>query len=729
MAIKNTAATTQTATISCIAEKSTPTQRQVQLAAGGWALVQPCGGSSSSAVGLIGDVLASPSPDAADLGAFGISVNGSGKPGSLAAFGFSWRATGKRATLSSQNFLDAGSFRSANTVFTGVPVGAANYLPGEVFTPQVAVTNFGARPANVTVLFSRTGGSGPEASTIARASVPAMRSQTIALPPLNGDPELRNSFIVQSDAPPGALVASQASVGSSGFGLVEQIGKDQQMTANGGGHPWDLTDGRDAVLLLFNHSQVAKYFNVKISSGQVLWQQAWQLAPMETRAVSIRELISGQVRDQDGSVLPQTLEQGEVGWFTPNPAEGKGRLMQIDPASQTVAGITRVARNFSCGYYYILCGAYLYVDSMSFADGTASSPDYLGQIIPEICTNGGNGGCAGQSSSHSGLGYTYSWVSNTPTIATVYGSTTSSTATFWGQGPGTGSAIGYVASEGCQFGGAGSTNVTQATVTAANVATDTITVVLAGPSGSSGNLVVNLVGSPTNYQIVSKIEGPGTYDFTFSRPSLPVSDFSSVAATWAVSGAQATGSMNVAFYALGSTRFSTYNVPYESQCSGASATSYIFTNWSGSVCTYKTATLNSEFMGQASLNGTGVSASNGTLKAAAALNYCELPPGGTQGNSGNTFYAVSSITGSCNVSLSGGTSLATNPSPNPGNTWHCGDQVLLVTSNDTVNSTKTVQDACPGCSTPGHIDTFSSSQACKARSLNDYGTFTAIRLR
>jgi hypothetical protein len=39
--------------------------------------------------------------------------------------------------LSSQNFVDAGTFPSGNTVFTGVPVGAATYLPGAFFTPQL----------------------------------------------------------------------------------------------------------------------------------------------------------------------------------------------------------------------------------------------------------------------------------------------------------------------------------------------------------------------------------------------------------------------------------------------------------------------------------------------------------------------------------------------------------------------------------------------------------------
>ena len=237
VALLNTASAAQIATIACITEKGAATRQQVQLAAGGWALLQACTNSSNASVGLIDAALAFPAQALADLGAFGLSVAGSGQPGSLAAFGFSWRGAARGALLSSQNFVDAGTFRSGNTVFTGVPVGAANYLPGALFTPQVAVANFGAKPADATVLFSRTSDSGPEASAVATVSIPAMSAQTIALPPLTGDPGLRNSFIVQSDAAPGTLFASLAAVGAPGFGLVEQIGKDQLAMANGGGHP------------------------------------------------------------------------------------------------------------------------------------------------------------------------------------------------------------------------------------------------------------------------------------------------------------------------------------------------------------------------------------------------------------------------------------------------------------------------------------------------------------
>jgi len=180
------------------------------------------------------------------------------------------------------------------------------------------------------------------------------------------------------------------------------------------------------VLLLFNHSAVAKYFNVNIGNGGVLWQQSWQLAPMESRAISVRDLIASQAKDRNGMVLPASLEQGEISWFTPNPSEGKGRLLQIDSSSQLAAGNRRVARNFSCGYNLVLCGAYLQTSSISFADGTASSPLSLGPVVPMICTAFSPTACTGQSYSQGGSGYTYNWQSNNTSIATVYGSTTSS---------------------------------------------------------------------------------------------------------------------------------------------------------------------------------------------------------------------------------------------------------------------------------------------------------------
>jgi hypothetical protein len=496
LAIKNTGAAAQTATISCIAEKGGVTQQQVQLAAGGSALVRACTNSVSSAVGLLPSILATAALAAVQPVAFGISVAGSGQPGSLAVFGFSWRSTSRGGMISSQNFVDAGLAQSGNTVFTGVPVGSSNYLPGAVFAPEVAVTNFGTKAVNATVLFARTDASGVTTTPVATASIPAMSSQTVALPALTGDPGLRNSFIVQSDATPGTFYSSVVAVGSSGFDLVEQIGKDEQIGDNGGGHPWDLTGGQDAVLLLFNHSAVAKYFNVNIGNGGVLWQQSWQLAPMESRTISVRDLIASQTKDRNGMVLPASLEHGEISWFTPNPSEGKGRLLQIDPSSQLVAGNKRIARNFSCGYNFVLCGAYLQTNAITFGYETASSPYYLGQVVPMICTAFNPTACTGQSYSQGGSGYSYNWQSNNTSIATVYGSTTSSTATFYGQGVGTGSATGFVMSGYCNSGGGGTPSVAK---------------LVCSPTSMTrgGSVSCSVTGAPANTTISWSFSGGG----------------------------------------------------------------------------------------------------------------------------------------------------------------------------------------------------------------------------
>ena len=190
VAVKNTLRSPQTATVSCILEGVPASQQQVQLAAEGWALIQACTGSSNGPVSVISEVLASPTHETPNRGAFGISVAGSGKPGTLSVFGFSWRGLPTGMVLNSQNFVEVGTLHSGNTVFTGVPVGVVNYLPGSVFTPQLALVNFGTKPMNASVLFARTAESGPEPTDVAAVTIPAMSSRTITLPPLAGDPGL-----------------------------------------------------------------------------------------------------------------------------------------------------------------------------------------------------------------------------------------------------------------------------------------------------------------------------------------------------------------------------------------------------------------------------------------------------------------------------------------------------------------------------------------------------------
>ncbi|MGH9644154.1 MAG: hypothetical protein ACRD3Q_17250, partial [Terriglobales bacterium] len=69
--------------------------------------------------------------------------------------------------------------------------------------------------------------------------------------------------------------------------------------------------------------------------------------------------------------------------------------------------------------------------------------------------------------------------------------------------------------------------------------------------------------------------------------------------------------------------------------------------------------------------------------------------------------------------------------PNPavtGGSYVCGDNILEVTSGNSNEALKTVADYCPVCNTGfmgtlGHIDDYSSNQACSAHAVGDLGNF------
>ena len=269
----------------------------------------------------------------------------------------------------------------------------------------------------------------------------------------------------------------------------------------------------------------------------------------------------------------------------------------------------------------------------------------------------------------------------------------------------------------------------------ADVASDQITVALSGPQTATGTLTVTLQG-PSTTTLASETAGPGTHTYHFGRATLAAGQYTAVQAVWTVSSYQLQAAKSVSFNVLGSTRFSTYNTPYESsECGGSPQWAYVFTDWSGAYCYYRSTTLDSEFMSQTTLNGTGMSLLNGLLKAALAINECSYPAAYGSlpaGNQNNTYYLVPSVTGKCNKSLTDQTSIATNPDPTTdiSGKWQCKDSVLAVNNNNQqVGPIKQVLDLCPACSTPGHVDTYSSSQKCSAHDFSDYGTFQAIRLR
>lgn len=323
---------------------------------------------------------------------------------------------------------------------------------------------------------------------------------------LAGNPDLRNSFLVRSDSAAGDVVAKLVSASESRLHEVELLGKDEKDQENGGGHPWSLEGGTDSVLLLllFNHTNRPQSYNLAIASGAILWQKLLTIPPFQTEAFSFRQLVAGQVPDDKGRKLSVDVTQGSVSWWTPNPEQGRGRLLQVNRD-------TAMARNFSCGYNIVLCGAQFLPDVVLWGLGYVSS---FGQVEGNTCTAWGPNMCSGDQYGTGG-GYNYGWSSYNTGVITISGSSNNSSVNTYGAGVGSAYQNGQVTSTYCQenSGGTGTVlQLSQSPPTVAMSSGDTAQAISVTVSGGSGNLsfTTKLSSNPNSSTTASAAVAGGT---------------------------------------------------------------------------------------------------------------------------------------------------------------------------------------------------------------------------
>lgn len=416
LALMSTSANPQSVTISCLPERGAPGNlvRTVQLAPAQMALTDACD-PAGSAVLTFND--AWHQADSSNKGAVGLSVTTNGKSGDLAVYGFAARGERNHPAFTAINFIDPGMLRSNNTVFTGVPVGQADLLPGGTFKPEIAVSNFSSQPASVSVLYATTDETGTRSNTLTSATVPPQASRSIELSSLTGDASMRNSFIIRSTAPPGTLAANLIALDRSTSTTVQLIGKDQKQVPNSGAHPWTTADGMTSTLLFFNHSDADQSFDVNISAKGVFWQQQYKLAAKETKSLSINDLIARAVKDKKGNVIPKDATTGEVGWSVPKISNGVGRLLISKPDIS-------LARSFSCGTQDVECGLDLSTYALDMAvNGTGT---FLPAYTQYCLTCWPNCGACTGTYDYDGGGGGISFNSENTSIATIddYGTVT-----------------------------------------------------------------------------------------------------------------------------------------------------------------------------------------------------------------------------------------------------------------------------------------------------------------
>jgi hypothetical protein len=349
-------------------------------------------------------------------GPVGISLTTDAIPGSFAAFGLVPHEDRGSTFFSGIVFDDPKMLVSSTTVLTGVPVGRTNLLPGN-FIPELAVANFSTKDANVRVQYAHNSGESTALAEVTDIIIPARSSTNVVLENLRGSPELKNSFVLVSDAAPGDIIFKLVSKSDSALREVELLGKDGQERENGGSHPWTLEGETESTLLLFNHTSETQTVDVFLSRPGNLWLKAYHLLPLQTEVISFRRLLQDQVKDDKGRTLPRNILTGQVGWFAHGVGKVTSRILQSNRA-------LAMARNFSCTESYSLAGAQVTTDTTTMDAGdTVSFGSVLGFV--SIPVGGELGGCGGDPSVQGGS-YSISWSSDDSSIASISGSSSQS---------------------------------------------------------------------------------------------------------------------------------------------------------------------------------------------------------------------------------------------------------------------------------------------------------------
>lgn len=445
VALKSLAQGTQTVTLQCIAEKTAPTKGTVQLRPQELLLVAACDTTQTGRAAVTDQMFNSQ----VDRGSVGVAVSTTGMPGDLIAFGFSIYNDERGPYFSSLNFTNPTEQLSSATIFTGIPAGAADPFPRTVFHPEVAVSNFSTKPAEVSVTLAHTIAGKTSTELVQKLVLAGQSSSTVQIP-AHGDPAMTNSLVVRSNLSPGDVASQFIAWGDFGVRTVEMQAKDNDSVQNGGGHPWSIAQGTSSTLLLFNHSTDGpKKFEVLVGNGKQLWVGSYQLAPMETKAVKINEIVEKQIPDAKGTILSKDILTGQVAWWTHRAKWGKGRLMVSQP-------LTGMARSFSCGHCIGLCStAFLnpFGSTVVNVGGVGGLGDATFQSCLSLCECGGTP--QGPDSEIP------TWSSSNTAIATLSSAPRAMNATFQGISPGLANGNFKATDEGCTAQGSGTVTVFQ----------------------------------------------------------------------------------------------------------------------------------------------------------------------------------------------------------------------------------------------------------------------------
>lgn len=394
IAVTSVSSAPQTLSASCIGETTPSAAVSIELPAYGTTVVHACQWDllTDGSLGLSSALLQNSNLPSLN---HAVSLKTDAAPGSFYAFGFALNGGVGQPALQPLDFYDPGTLPSTRISYVGVPVGLDLQGLHASFSPILTLANFSGQVRTTTVTIADSSSGTPRVYQAAQVTLPALSTQTIHVPVQAGT-GLLNTFTINSDGSPGDVQAHLFANRDSSQDRLELLAKDSQDDHNAGDHPWSLEGGNKSTLLLYNPTTTPQKFQVRVSGDGSSWAQLYTLAPAETRAISISDIVKNQTQDLHKQVLPGTLLNGEVQWSTGFGASGLGRLLVTNPQ-------TALKRNFSCSTYINLCGAAFGAHNFSvFLDGTDTDLATISVIsCTEYCPN-----CCGQSSP---TGPQYDW--------------------------------------------------------------------------------------------------------------------------------------------------------------------------------------------------------------------------------------------------------------------------------------------------------------------------------
>jgi hypothetical protein len=590
------------------------------------------------------------------------------------------------------------------------------------FAPYSIVRNISDQPIQLTPTLWWMEAGQPRSALSHSITVPAGQTKDLDPISLLAAAGLKNfngsaNLVLDMQGTPGGLLLAAGSVDHKSTYVFEVLPTRVHEGLAKSISYWSIANGDDTMVTLWNPADEAQDFVFTLFFASGHYDFPIHLGPRATNTFNVSEIVHNQVPDAEGNVIPASVHEGSAR-ISGTLGTAQSILVSIDAGTYNVVKATCGQGCETCDGWVI--GSFIDTTPVDLAVGATNTVKF---IVP--FKDGSQRDYTAQST----------WGTNNHAIATVQsagvikgvsaGSFVTTTT-----GPSLTPAMpccnltGGCCAPPTPPGGSGPGGVVKVQITSADLESNQVHVTLSGPSDTSGTLEVIAIGVNNQPQITYQggaAIGPGSYTVPLNRPSMPADTYSSVKALWNYYAIPATNTFNLSrnWLVLGLVRHSQYNTPYETACTGSPQAAWTF----NSSCTFTQTSLKSDFVSQTFINGTGASQSHGILKYSTS---CTDYPSGA--NSQNSFLAVSSVTGACNTTMSGGVSVATYPSPNVGNPFGCGDNILLVTSSNSNEAVKDAADYCPACSsgfngTNGHIDDYSSSQACSGSGVGDLGNY------